>query len=71
MTSILTPPGVHDAHTAYDLVSTRAWVNGRVCPKGGTVGESGKLNGKFSANGPDERPCTVRSPFFEMVEKLE
>lgn len=31
----------HDEQTACDVVESRIWVHGRVCPKHGTVGESG------------------------------
>jgi transposase-like protein len=46
MASILSAPYFHNEEAAYGFVEARIWPNGRVCPKCGTVGESGKLNGK-------------------------
>ena len=41
MNSIPSAPYVHDEQTACEVVESRIWVHGRVCPKHATVGESG------------------------------
>jgi transposase-like protein len=51
MTSILSAPYFHNEEAAYEFVEARIWANGRVCPKCGVVGESGKLNGKSTRIG--------------------
>lgn len=49
--SILSAPYFHDEQAAYDFVESRLWANGRVCPKCGTIHQSGKLNGKSTRIG--------------------
>lgn len=51
MTSILSAPHFHDEQAAYAFVEARIWANGRVCPKCGTIDQSGALKGKSTRIG--------------------
>lgn len=64
--SILSAPYFHDEQAAYVFVESRIWANGRVCPKCGTVGESGKLNGKSTRIGV-YKCYACRKPFTVKV----
>ena len=44
--SIFAAPHFNDEQAAYDYVEARIWANGRVCPKCGVIGRSGRLTGK-------------------------
>jgi len=64
--SILSAPYFHDEQAAYDFIEARIWAKGRVCPKCGTVGESGKLNGKSTRIGV-HKCYACRKPFTVKV----
>lgn len=64
--SILSAPYFHDEQAAYDFIEARIWRNGRVCPKCGTIGESGKLNGKSTRIGV-YKCYACRKPFTVKV----
>lgn len=49
--SYLSSPHFHDEEAAYAFVEARIWAGGRVCPKCGVVGKSGKLKGKSTRIG--------------------
>ncbi|APV49015.1 IS1595 family transposase [Betaproteobacteria bacterium GR16-43] len=66
MTSILSAPYFHDEQAAYDFIEGRIWANGRVCPKCGVIGESGKLNGKSTRIGV-YKCYACRKPFTVKV----
>ncbi len=66
MGSILSAPYFHDERAAYDFVEARIWANGRVCPKCGVVGESGKLSGKSTRIGV-YKCYACRKPFTVKV----
>jgi len=63
--SILSAAHFHNEEAAYEFVEARVWLNGRVCPQCGTVGHSGKLNGKSTRIGTYKcydcrKPFTVK-----------
>lgn len=64
--SILSAPHFHDEEAAYAFVEARIWANGRVCPKCGTVGESGPLKGKSTRIGV-YKCYACRKPFTVKV----
>jgi transposase-like protein len=66
MPSILSAPHFHDEQAAYDFVEARIWANGRVCPKCGTIGESGALKGKSTRIGV-YKCYACRKPFTVKV----
>ncbi|HVM85395.1 MAG TPA: transposase, partial [Candidatus Binatia bacterium] len=43
--SILSRPYFHDEAAAFAFLESLLWTDGPVCPKCGTVGEAGKLEG--------------------------
>src|SRR5690349_2806164 len=49
--SVLSAPHFHDEQAAYAFVESRIWANGRVCPKCGTIDQSGLLKGKSTRIG--------------------
>jgi transposase-like protein len=54
--SILSRPYFHDEAAAFQFLESLLWADGPVCPKCGTVGEAGKLEGvksKASAKNPE------------------
>jgi transposase-like protein len=54
--SILSRPYFHDEAAAFQFLESLLWASGPVCPKCGTVGEAGKLEGvrsKASAKNPE------------------
>ena len=62
----LSRPFFHDEQAAYDFVEARLWANGRVCPKCGVIGQSGKLSGKSTRIGVYKcyacrKPFTVKA----------
>jgi transposase-like protein len=64
--SILSAPHFHDEEAAYAFVEARIWANGRVCPHCGTIGQSGKLNGKSTRIGV-YKCYACRKPFTVKV----
>lgn len=64
--SILSAPHFHDEQAAYTFVEARIWANGRVCPKCGTIDQSGKLNGKSTRIGV-YKCYACRKPFTVKV----
>jgi transposase-like protein len=64
--SILSAPHFHDESAAYEFIESRLWASGRVCPKCGTIGESGKLNGKSTRIGV-YKCYACRKPFTVKV----
>ena len=67
--SILSAPHFHDEQAAYDFVKARLWVNGRICPKCGVIGQSGKLNGKSTRIGV-YKCYACRKPFRVTVNTV-
>jgi transposase-like protein len=51
MASILSAAHFHNEEAAYAFVEARIWANGRVCPKCGTIDQSGPLKGKSTRIG--------------------
>src|SRR6478609_5557966 len=66
MTSILSAPYFHDEVAAYEFVEARIWAKGRVCPKCGTIAQSGKLKGKSTRIGV-YKCYACRKPFTVKV----
>lgn len=64
--SILSATYFHDEQAAYDFVESRLWVNGRVCPKCGVIGQSGKLDGASTRIGV-YKCYACRKPFTVKV----
>jgi transposase-like protein len=64
--SALSSPFFHDEQAAYDFVEGRLWARGRVCPKCGVIGQSGKLNGKSTRIGV-YKCYACRKPFTVKV----
>lgn len=64
--SVLTAPHFHDEEAAYEFVEAHIWRNGRVCPKCGTVDQSGKLKGKSTRIGV-YKCYACRKPFTVKV----
>ena len=66
MASILSAKHFHDERAAYAFVEARVWVDGRVCPHCGTVGNSTALKGKSTRPGVYKcKDC--RQPFTVKV----
>jgi transposase-like protein len=64
--SVLNAPHFHDEEAAYEFVEARVWPHGRVCPKCGTVDQSGKLQGKSTRIGT-YKCYACRKPFTVKV----
>jgi transposase-like protein len=64
--TILSCSHFHDEQAAYDFVESRLWANGRVCPKCGVIGQSGKLNGESTRIGV-YKCYACRKPFTVKV----
>lgn len=64
--SILSAPHFHNEEAAYAFVEARIWANGRVCPKCGTIDESGPLKGKSTRIGV-YKCYACRKPFTVKV----
>lgn len=62
----LSRPFFHDEQAAYDFVESSLWANGRVCPKCGVIGQSGKLNGNSTRIGV-YKCYACRKPFTVKV----
>ena len=62
----LSRPFFHDEQAAYDFIESRLWANGRVCPKCGVIGQSGKLNGESTRIGV-YKCYACRKPFTVKV----
>ncbi len=67
--SILSAPHFHDEQAAYNFVEARLWANGRVCPKCGVIGQSGKLNGASTRIGV-YKCYACRKPFRVTVNTV-
>lgn len=64
--SVLNQKHFHDEKAAYAFVEAHVWVDGRVCPHCGVVGESGALRGKSTR--PGVYKCyACRKPFTVKV----
>ena len=62
----LSRPFFHDEQAAYDFIEARLWANGRVCPKCGVIGQSGKLSGQSTRIGV-YKCYACRKPFTVKV----
>ncbi len=66
MTSILSAAHFHNEEAAYAFVEARIWKHGRVCPKCGTIEQSGPLRGKSTRIGV-YKCYACRKPFTVKV----
>lgn len=66
MASILSQPHFHNEEAAYEFVEARLWPNGPVCPKCGTIGQAGRLQGQSTRIGT-WKCYACRKPFTVKV----
>jgi transposase-like protein len=66
MASILSQPQFHNEEAAYEFVEERLWPNGPVCPKCGTIGQAGRLQGQSTRIGT-WKCYACRKPFTVKV----